>query len=156
MQQTGYGTISKLTERTVIPGLKHYKRFEKEIQEQLNTIPDPAVRAQPEAIEYAYKLVVGGHSDELMNEAIEADRRAEVRDGVKPGSPRGGGRGTTGTSAPQPGYSPKDLGWSEEQISMVESKGGLDGWSRRMSGGRYKNFQDYAKAHLKMSGKEVK
>lgn len=152
-RSVGLGTLSKISERQVTPNLKYYDRFKKEIDNYLAQA-DPATRAQPESIVLAYNAVVGQHSAELIQEAIDADRKGVVREGVNPGAPpprsgRGGLPPAKGSDVP----SPADLGYTEGQIAAIEARGGPDAFARRMSGGRYKGWADYAKAHAKMNGK---
>jgi len=46
---------------------------------------------------------------------------------------------------------PAELGFDEEQLSEIEQRGGPDSFARRVSGGRYQNWEQYAAGYAKMS-----
>ncbi len=89
LRDQGLGAIANLTRDTVTPGLPYYKRYQKEIDEVVNTFP-PGMRMQAEVYRTAHDLVKGRHAEELIAEAREAALRGPAEpDAV----PQGNGRG---------------------------------------------------------------
>lgn len=146
-ENLGLATIEKLTHRQVSGGLPYYNRFKKEIDATLAQMT-PAQRAQPEAIEVAHNMVVGHHIAEITAETRDEEQR-KVRASTPP-PPKHGAHSTQEDYEKKGLPSPADLGLTPAQIRAVEKRGGFDKWARRMSGGQFKNYEDYAKSAMSM------
>ena len=73
LRQEGAAALTTMaqTQAAANPAMPYYGRFEKEIQEQLSLLGNPAQRANPKAIKAAYDMTVGKHMDVLMKEKQE-------------------------------------------------------------------------------------
>ena len=167
LEEYGVNTIGEISRRVVTGGMKHYPRYKKEIEAQLQTLT-PDVRANPVVIETIYNAVVGLHSDELSREAAEAAVR-QAQEPMVDDTVKGKGRGATpGTGAGSAGGAREhaavpDMGeflgsHAEEGVEALQHKGnggqdqdsfarsmGYDSWSTYMK--QYKELQASEMAH---------
>lgn len=135
LRAEGHQAIASLVQQTVANTLPHYKRFEKEITTYMDRLA-PAAKANAEAWKIAHDIVVGQHSTELVNEAIEAMKRGG---GGAPNvnTPGQNGRASLGQ---QPGATltkPPDA----EQTEMLANKGvSADQFAMKLG---YTGWDDY-------------
>jgi hypothetical protein len=92
IEDFGVTSISRLAAEAAKPKMKHYPKYQKEIDGYVSQL-HPSQRTSPETYQVAHDVVVGQHIDEIVQEHIEADRRRRTAPVAQPGT--SGGRGTT-------------------------------------------------------------
>lgn len=162
LQQYGVNTIGELSRRITAGGMKHYVKYQKEIDQRLNAL-SPEVRANPAVIEMVYNSVVGLHADELAREAAEAAvRQAQEPQNDPPPVPgRKAGSSATPGSGAAPG-APR-----EDEVPTAEQVGGalgMEALAHKGSGGQsadefartmgYKDWADYQKQYKELLAAE--
>ena len=80
-------TMTSMSEAAA-QSLPHFKRFEKEIRAAVREMGKNAA-ANPESWKIAYKYVVGEHSDQLIQEALETTARQRAQEPSGGAPPRG-------------------------------------------------------------------
>ena len=141
----GLNAIAGLTKQS-IESKEHYKRFEKEINELIETM-SPEIRIQPIAYQMAYDTVVGRHHGELVTE----EREKALRQGVdpaqagRPGSQAGQGREKAG-GAPTPEELFDGQANKSELVANIAFKGGPDAFAKKLG---HKDWKAYTETVLK-------
>ena len=140
LENVGTAALSEV-HRDRISGLKHYKKYEKEIQQVVDGLP-PAMRAQSGAYQYAYRIVVGTHLDEIEAAAREEALRKPTIDEANE-SPAGGG-GRTGRQMAKGAANsiptPFDLGGDGAVAAMEVDGRDADTVAKKLG---YKDWRDY-------------
>jgi len=147
----GFGTLSKIGERTVVnalsvPDREIYNRFRPEVDRYMGAL-STAQRAQPESLEHVLKMVKGAHYEELRDEAIEMSSRQLVKT-AKPGPPPA--RGEKPPATTNSPIVPEDL-FDGAQCRAIEARGGPDAFARKLG---YKDWASYAELARKWQNKE--
>lgn len=138
LEATGMDQFSQLNKRGEIGGLKHYTRFQKEIDAMVDALP-PNIKMRPGVYSYAHNAIVGQHMDELLAEAQEAALRKPKAD-EKPeslsGRARSGREATTAAKVP----SVYDLGGETAEAALAFRGMTDDDMAKRMG---YEGWTDY-------------
>lgn len=144
----GLGKLSDLTRHVASSTLPYYSKYKAEIEARLNSL-DAVSRADTNVIKLVHDTVVAEHIDEIRQAAREEERRTLLQsaNSPTPGSNNGRTKGSNEPSVP----TPEDLGFTEEQIQMIEDRGGPDAFARRVSNGRFSSWAEYAKARASMT-----
>jgi len=146
--------------------MPYYKRFKKEITEQLQVLR-PDQRMNPRAIKTAYEITMGRNQKLLMDEAKEEMLRKQTEEKNNPGSmiPGQGSRTAAGSQDPnQPKTVEEDLGdaalerlaekkWDKDGGETYAKAGGFASWADLQV---FKNDRDPAKSNYYKMLKERK
>lgn len=140
LEQVGTTALSEV-HRDRIAGLKHYKKYEKEINDVVAGLP-AQMRAQSGAYQYAYRIVVGTHLDEIEAAAREEALRKPTIEELGEAPASGGGRNgravanTKANAIP----TPFDIG-GDDALEAIAVKGSdADTEAKKMG---YKDWRDY-------------
>ena len=145
LQAFGLERIGGLTREVEGVKLAHYKDFKTEIDGEMANL-DATLQADPNTLRLVHDTVVNRHLPEIIAAAVKEQVAATRGDAPSPGT-------TTGRTAPKtPGVpTPEELGFGPDQIDDINARGGPDAFARRVSGGRFANWDAFAKARQTMS-----
>lgn len=90
LRQTGLGALANLTKTQATAALPYYKRWQKEIDAFVSTMP-PEAQMSPDVYAWAHNAIVGQHAAELLREEREAALRGPAEPDPMPAT-RGRGR----------------------------------------------------------------
>jgi hypothetical protein len=135
LRTQGLQAISSLTQDAVLSQKAHYDRFREEINDVIGRT-DPTLRTRRETYEAAYRIVVGAHTDELVDEAREAALRGPKEVASEPGGRSGriAGRGGPTLTVVE------SMGADSDAALRAKGQTGED-FARRLG---YKSWADYA------------
>jgi len=153
LRKTGVSMMSDLTremaEASTVeregqrsPKYPHAKRYEKEIKSHLDQAMGNGLAVTPQVYEWAYRLAVGGHADELADERVEAALRRAAAPKPETARPaaRTGRSTSAGGAAPLPTF--EEL--FADNMAALEEKGTTpDQWARKLG---YADANAYVKA----------
>lgn len=142
----GLSRLGELTERSMESQLPYFGRYKDEIKAELANL-NPAFRTDPNVIRIVHDSVAMRHEGERIEEA----RREAVRV-ARGDAPSPSGHSGRGQPPKNDIPTPEDLGFNADQIDDINSRGGQDAFASRISGGRYKNWAEYAKAQEGLRG----
>ena len=139
----GMGTLEQVSRTAVLENDPTYKKYKSEVDARLSTL-DPVTRANPNVLKEVVKMVRADHVDDLAQEIAQRAIAAALKGGE--GAQPGGATGRTYRPTPKDVPTPEELGFNEDQIAMIDRRGGLDRFATTMSQGRFSNWADYAKS----------
>lgn len=149
LQTVGMQAISGLTAQG-LASRPHYKEYKKEIDQMIATLP-PEARVNAEALDGVYKLVIGGHIDEIMSKERETALRqaaAPTQTGTPAGRTEGAKTNTAASGAtPQPQDALEPLA-----LAAIRDKYGSTGpeaIDRFVRGQGMKTWDEYYTKYLK-------
>lgn len=145
----GLDKLGHLTSKQELLTLPYYNEYKAEIDVEVAKLP-AEYRADANTLRAVYNNVVAGHVDEIANKRAEERARATQLEN-EPAAP---GRTNTRVQGKTGGNNiptPEELGFNDDQISEIESRGGQDRFAMLVSGGRYKNWGEYAAGHARMT-----
>lgn len=136
VQVTGIGALSAHAFEIVRPQLEYYQRYQKEMDDALNTMA-PELKMDPRNIRHLHDLVAGRHIKELLAEEREKVIR-QLRE--NPSSLPGAAAGRQ-TAAKRGVPSAEEL-LGKEAAAAAAAKGGEDAFAQKLG---YADWEDYAK-----------
>ena len=145
-RQFGLERLSDLNESVHGAQLPYYKDYKGEIDARLATLA-PEIRVQPQTLKLVHDTVVADHIGEIQARARDEGIRQARGDAPPP--PKSGVNSRTRSETPGV-PTPEELGFNEDQIGDINARGGPDAFAQRISGGRYSNWEAYAKSKQSM------
>ena len=145
-RQFGLERLSDLNESVHGAQLPYYKDYKAEIDAKLNTLA-PEIRVQPQTLQLVHDTVVAAHIGEIQSRARDEGIRQSRGDAPAP--PKSGINSRQRQGEPDV-PTPEALGFNEDQIADINSRGGPDAFAARISGGRFSDWASYAKSKQSM------
>jgi hypothetical protein len=134
LEQAGYNSLTALAGEVVKPGLKHYTRFKKEIDNYIAQMA-PAAQANPMSLKMAHDIVVGQNFDTLVAE----EREAATRQAANP-APKPGGANSRGAPAAQDTNFDTVFG-ADASAELAKVGRDADSFAKKLG---YKDAKEYA------------
>jgi hypothetical protein len=139
LRAAGLSSIAEVASVQASNTLPHFKEYEKEIRAAVSKL-DPALQARADTWRFAHDAIVGAHADEIVNRALEAERRQNRESAAKASTP-GNGPGVPLTdSKGNKVASVEELGGEEARQALRVKGVSEDEFARRMG---YKSWSDY-------------
>ena len=138
IETTGLTAIGNLTKSTYTANKKHYKRFQREVDDYIEKLP-AHLRLSPDMQDLAYNAVIGRHTEELVDETKEATIRSmRENPDLMPGSETG--RDKKGKKVPtakelygdDTAHALRELGKGGKSEDEFARSLGYEGWSDYM------------------------
>lgn len=151
LRAAGLSSIAEVAAVQASNTLPHFKDYEKEIRAAVSKL-DPALQARADTWRFAHDAIVGAHADEIVNRALEADRRQNRESAARASTP-GSGPGVPLTdSKGNKVASVEELGGEDARQALRVKGVSEDEFARRLG---YKSWSDYLEktANLEEAGR---
>lgn len=138
LEAVGVGNMATYARDMVLRDLpERHRRYIKEIDEFMTSMPDKRVLANPEAWRHAVTATIGRHASELEREAVEEAIRKETE---RVATPQPSAAAYFDDERKQPVPSVKEFAGDEGLIALREKQIDGDTLAKRMG---YKDWSDY-------------
>ena len=147
----GLSKLAELTETQAAGELPYFNKYKTEIRAELSKF-DPGIRANRETVKLVHDTVVNRHIEDIIGERLEEKARRDLQD-AQPPKP-----GINSRSAGAPDNDPNRISapaeiFDEDQVQMIEERGGPDKFAQSISNGRFATWSDYMKSRQGMAAR---